>query len=192
MYHYLIMRVYISIVVLTLTAHFVQLILYFVDFKYEAHLMDEERPPNLDRNLLIVTSLLRLLKIPRAYKLINTSIAFQNFWEKQNVPRATLILFMLKLVIATHWLACFWSFIAFIQSLSFGDSLREEANWISYWYESSYIEGGINPIGWNNNIDRYALSLFWSIQTITSIGYGNIVPVTRAEYYLTNILMLVR
>ena len=186
------MRVYISIVVLTLTAHFVQLILYFVGINYEAHLMDEGRPPNLDRNLLIVTSLLRLLKIPRAYKLINTSIAFQNFWEKQNVPRATLILFMLKLVMATHWLACFWSFIAFIQSLSFGDALMEEANWISYWYESSYIEGGINPIGWNNNIDRYALSLFWSIQTITSIGYGNIVPVTRAEYYLANILMIVR
>ena len=62
--------------------------------------------------------------------------------------------------------------------------------WNSYWYESNYVEGGVNPIGYDNDIDRYALSLFWSIQSVTSIGYGNIVPVTRLEYYFANILML--
>ena len=97
---------------------------------------------------------------------------------------------MLKLVVVSHWLACLWSFIAFCQSWSFGEGLAEGANWISNWYDSSYVEGGLDPIGWSNDIDRYALSLFWSIQSLTSIGYGNIVPVTRIEYYFANILML--
>jgi len=35
------------------------------------------------------------------------------------------------------------------------------------------------------------LPLSWSIQSITSIGYGNIAPVTTAEYGLANGLMLV-
>jgi len=54
------------------------------------------------------------------------------------------------------------------------------------WYDNSYVEGGLNPIGWNNPIPRYFLCLFWSIQSITSIGYGNIAPVTTAEYGLAN------
>ena len=43
------------------------------------------------------------------------------------------------------------------------------------------MEGGLNPIGWEHSWDRYFLCLFWSIQSITSIGYGNIVPVTFVE-----------
>lgn len=64
---------------------------------------------------------------------------------------------------------------------TFGSALGREVNWISNWYDGSFIEGGINPIGWENHIDRYGLSLFWSIQSLTSIGYGNIAPVTRLE-----------
>jgi len=33
--------------------------------------------------------------------------------------------------------------------------------------------------------------LFWAIQSVTSIGYGNIAPVSRIEYYIANILMLI-
>ena len=53
--------------------------------------------------------------------------------------------------------------------------------WISSWYAGSYVEGGINPIGWGNAHERYHLCLFWAIQSITSIGYGNIAPVTTVE-----------
>jgi len=157
--------------------------------KYDVY---EGSVENRDLNFLILTALLRLLKLPRAWILIKTSYAFQSFWEQQSVPKTMLISFIAKLIVTTHWIACTWSFIAFIQVRTFGQALGEEPNWISYWFESNYVEGGVNPIGYDNDIDRYALSLFWSIQSVTSIGYGNIVPVTRLEYYFANILMLVQ
>ena len=110
--------------------------------------------------------------------------------ERQNIPRALLGLFMLKLIVVVHWVACFWSFLALAQAGTFGDNLSQEPNWISYWYNGYYVDGGINPYGWDQSLGRYALSLFWSIQSVTSIGYGNIVPATTLEYYFANILML--
>lgn len=69
--------------------------------------------------------------------------------------------------------------------------MLDRVNWITNWYNSNYIKGGLNPIGWENEMDRYWLALFWAIQSITSIGYGNIVPVTTVEYGFANALMLV-
>jgi len=163
------------------------LILYFLDRKYETiHGEVETRTVHL----LGITQICRLMRIPRVNSLTKSSTAIQNWWGKQDVAQAMLITFMFNLIVVSHWIACFWSFIAFIQVRSFGSPLGQEANWISNWYETSYVEGGIEPIGWQNDIDRYALSLFWSIQSLTSIGYGNIVPVTRLEYYFANLLML--
>mmetsp|Transcript_1045 Transcript_1045/g.2289 ORF Transcript_1045/g.2289 Transcript_1045/m.2289 type:complete len:417 (+) Transcript_1045:429-1679(+) len=141
-------------------------------------------------HLLAITQLLRLLRISRINGLTKSSINLQTWWEKRNVAEVMMASFILKLVVVSHWIACFWSFLAFVSVWSFGPALGEHANWISNWYGLSYVEGGINPIGWENNIDRYALSLFWAIQSVTSIGYGNVVAVTRIEYYFANILML--
>ena len=70
-----------------------------------------------------------------------------------------------------HWIACIWGCVAFVEAgLSFDDSLLTTTNWISNWYKQNYVEGGINPIGWEHSWDRYFLCLFWSCQSITSIG----------------------
>jgi len=85
----------------------------------------------------------------------------------------------------------FWCFLAFAQSGSFEDDLLNTDNWISYWYNQTYQEGMINPVGDNNDKNRYVLSLFWSLQTITSIGYGNIVPFTTLEWWFGCFFMLI-
>lgn len=97
------------------------------------------------------------------------------------------------MILVSHWIACIWGLIAFQEAGGLGDQALldpNKLNWIQNWHGSSYVEGGLNPIGWENSIPRYWLCLFWSIQSITSIGYGNIVPVTTIEYGFANALML--
>ena len=151
-------------------------------------------PDVTDTSFLFLTliDLIKLLRLTRVSSLTKSSYFIQSFWEKQSIPKMMLAVFVGKMILFSHLLACFWSFVAFAQAQSF-DFTKEGVppTWISVWYESSYIPGSINPIGWSNDIDRYALSLFWAIQSITSIGYGNIVPVSRIEYYIANMLMLV-
>jgi hypothetical protein len=95
------------------------------------------------------------------------------------------------LVVVSHWFACLWALVAFVEAGRFTEeALESTPNWIWNWYDSNNIQGGLNPIGWFQDTDRYILSLFWAVQTITSIGYGNIVPVTSTEWFVACILML--
>jgi hypothetical protein len=141
--------------------------------------------------MFVMIDSVKLLRILQINKLAKSSSYVRTVWEKQHVALTMLLVFTVKMVLFCHWLACFWSFIAFVQAQTFDfTSPGVRATWISVWYETSYIPGSINPIGWGNGIDRYALSLFWAIQSVTSIGYGNIAPVSRVEFYVANIIML--
>lgn len=59
-----------------------------------------------------------------------------------------------------------------MSSTIFGINVRlyTTANRYNSNYGDGYVEGGLNPIGWENYMDRYWLCMFWSIQSITSIG----------------------
>ena len=142
--------------------------------------------------LFTLIDLIKLLRLTRVSSLTKSSTYIQTFWEKQSIPKVMLVVFVGKMILFSHFLACFWSFVAFAQVQSFNFTAEgAPPTWISAWYYDSIGTVSINPIGWSNDIDRYALSLFWAIQSITSIGYGNIVPVSRVEYYIANMLMLV-
>ena len=164
-----------------------QAILYSI---YRAHGGEGALDPG-HIHLLQMTQLLRLLRIARIRSLAKSSLVLQEWWERQDVVHAMLAYETFLLMVIAHWISCIWCLIAFIEAGSFGDALADVPNWISQWMDQNYIDGGIDPIGWENDIERYGLSLFWAIQSITSIGYGNISPVTVAEYYFANVLMLV-
>jgi hypothetical protein len=123
--------------------------------------------------------------------MMGNSNVLNRVWERIEIDTALLIQFLLKISVTAHWIGCVWGYIAYIEAGSFGKSLLDTPNWIGHWYESSYVEGGLNPIGWENVMARYFLALFWAVQSITSIGYGNIQPVTVTEYIFANGLMLV-
>mmetsp|Transcript_5639 Transcript_5639/g.14109 ORF Transcript_5639/g.14109 Transcript_5639/m.14109 type:complete len:550 (-) Transcript_5639:868-2517(-) len=143
-----------------------------------------------DLRVYLYIEAFKLLRLARIKKLMNTSEMMSSIWERINVEIALAIKNAFMITLVSHWLACIWGAIAFQEAGSFGDPLLENLNWISNWYDSSYVEGGLDPIGWKNAIPRYWLCLFWAIQSITSIGYGNISPVTTLEFGFANALML--
>lgn len=113
--------------------------------------------------------LLRLVRInARIKKLLNTSETIAKMYENVNLGLSLTVKFTFLIILVTHWIACIWGFVAFIEC---GHTWEKEVmlstpNWITNWY----VGRGLNPIGYGNYMDRYWLCLFWSIQTATSIG----------------------
>jgi hypothetical protein len=133
----------------------------------------------------------KLIRLIRIKQMMDNSYVLKRLWERIEIDLALFIHFLLGITLASHWIGCIWCYTAFLEVGSFDDSLLDHPNWIANWYKLSYIEGGMNPIGWQNAMSRYFLSLFWAVQSITSIGYGNIQPVTLTEYAVASVLMLV-
>ncbi|KAL7513771.1 hypothetical protein ACHAXN_013220 [Cyclotella atomus] len=141
---------------------------------------------------LMVLDVFKLLRLFRLKRLMKTSSVVDSYWERMNVMATSEYSFEFLYYSTKHWIACIWGVVAFIEAgLSFGEPLLTTTNWISNWYNASYVEGGLQPIGFDHSWDRYFLCLFWSVQSITSIGYGNIVPVTLIEYVVSDFLMLI-
>eukprot|EP00985_Skeletonema_marinoi_P001454 scaffold581_cov127-Skeletonema_marinoi.AAC.5 len=140
--------------------------------------------------ILEMFKLLRLVRINvRIKKLLNTSETVAKMYEHVDLGISLTVKFVFLIVLVSHWIGCIWGFVAYVEV---GHTWDKEAvlstpNWIGNWY----VPGpGLNPIGYSNFMDRYWLCLFWAIQTITSIGYGNIAPLTAAEFAVANGLML--
>ena len=131
---------------------------------------DTYNDSNWDHALMIL-DVFKLLRLFRLKRLMSTSSVVDSYWERMNVMFSVIMKFLVMITLLSHWIACIWGCAAFLEAgMSFGDDLLTTTNWISNWYTKEYTEGGLNPIGWEHSWDRYFLCLFWSVQSITSIG----------------------
>mmetsp|Transcript_21424 Transcript_21424/g.32530 ORF Transcript_21424/g.32530 Transcript_21424/m.32530 type:complete len:583 (+) Transcript_21424:201-1949(+) len=140
--------------------------------------------------VILAFGILKLLRLLRIRSLTQESQVVINIRLKHNSRYIRLAKFSFLIILMSHMLACFWCWIAYIEngSLSFGES----HNWISGWVDDNepLSEKSLHPYGLSNHTDRYVLALFWGIQTVTSIGYGNIVPQTVTEFWIACFLQL--
>mmetsp|Transcript_62166 Transcript_62166/g.183793 ORF Transcript_62166/g.183793 Transcript_62166/m.183793 type:complete len:581 (-) Transcript_62166:17-1759(-) len=158
--------------------------------KYRA---GEEIHNRFEKLILVkIFDLLKLLRFVRIKAIMTSSTTIRGLRESQKSYVLGVIQFIFLIVSVSHVFACTWSFVAFMEAQGLSEeALLGSPNWIGYWYEGNAknVDGGLYPFG-NNHTDRYVLSLFWAIQTITSIGYGNISPLTRAEWWIGCVLQL--
>ena len=76
----------------------------------------------------------------------------------------------------SHLQACAWGLLP---------GLLRGPTWITQFYET--FPGGESKCAPS---DVYIAALYWSLQTVTSVGYGQMLPVTTEERIMCNVLML--
>ena len=83
--------------------------------------------------------------------------------------------FLMLLFLMTHFIGCLWIFIAksFHEDEVAGDSWIEDGN-----YEASEI------------LELYILSVYFTMQTLTTVGYGDFSITNTAEKIMTIVLQL--
>ncbi|OMJ79125.1 hypothetical protein SteCoe_20916 [Stentor coeruleus] len=132
-------------------------------------------------SLLRVTRMQRLYRVLRIAKVLRLIKLFKNKEQRKHINLVLkisialerLIYFLLLLVFLIHILACFWVFIGKM----YNDT---PVNWISRYGFQDY-----------NSIDLYIVSLYWSITTLVTVGYGDISATNIPERCYCFVVMII-
>eukprot|EP00931_Biecheleriopsis_adriatica_P049098 TRINITY_DN28397_c0_g1_i1.p1 TRINITY_DN28397_c0_g1~~TRINITY_DN28397_c0_g1_i1.p1 ORF type:complete len:750 (-),score=154.43 TRINITY_DN28397_c0_g1_i1:9-2258(-) len=118
----------------------------------------------------------RVLKILQNHDLVSTFFSAFKHWQKV-MGRSFMIT-----VVSVHTMGCLWAMQA-----RCGKSMGLRT-WLDFMSESpGRDDSGIYDH--SNVFGVYLCSLYWAVYTLTGIGYGDIVPVSLAEYILSIICM---
>lgn len=126
------------------------------------------RIPRLYR-LFKITKLLRIAKVMKNSSKI---LKHMNYILKISVAFERIFWFAFTYILIVHLVACMWVFVGKFDETSI--------NWIEI--------GNFQDIP---NMSLYIVSLYWTITTFTTVGYGDIVAVNFSEKFFTVIVMTI-
>jgi len=123
------------------------------------------------------STLLRLLRLPRLYRVLRLTRVFKlannqhgwhclnRFQEHVGIRHSAMrmLFFLVTVLLAVHIMACLWFFISSLEGHS-----------PNTWAGTLNIEN-------DPTFDQYIASLYWTITTLSTVGYGDIVPRTSLE-----------
>lgn len=123
--------------------------------------------------ILRVVRFIRLLKLARVFR---ASRIFSRWESALGLTFAVLKLvkFVFGVLLLGHWMACLWGAIPQFEGEETGD-----VSWLQDY------ELGTDP--WTN----YIASLYWAVMTLTTIGYGDVLPQTSTERGVCIICMMI-
>jgi hypothetical protein len=119
----------------------------------------------LDVESVRVIRTLRLLRLVKMLRVVRASRMIKKWETKVDLRYSLLQLFglLLSCLLLAHWGACGYRFVAFYEDIDIADS------WI-----------GANGIK-NTASSEYIGALYWSLMTVTTVGYGDVSPQTDSE-----------
>ncbi|KAG9399344.1 hypothetical protein AC1031_011685 [Aphanomyces cochlioides] len=131
------------------------------------------------------TRVLRLLRLMKIIKVLRRATSIR-LWESKmvvNYATVSLVKFCLIVLMTSHWMACIFRMVVDIED--YIDSHGVKMNWMT-----EHNMGGA-PIAVSGMGIQYMSALYWSSMTLTTIGYGDLVPTTPGERALAIMCMLI-
>jgi len=119
---------------------------------------------------LKVLRAIRLLRLAKLLRIIRLGRLFRRFEATHEVNYAVLALnkFGFGILFLAHWMACLFYLIAATEA--------KENNWVTGYFDVSAEDAF--------GIDKgtlYVASVYWAVATLSTLGYGDVIPATNAE-----------
>lgn len=131
------------------------------------------------------TTLIGLLKTARLLRLVRVARKLDHYSE---YGMAVLLLLMCSFALLAHWLACIWYFIGDLERKANGtaigwlDSLGKQ---LGQPYNSTDVSAGPDIQS------KYVTALYFTLSSLTSVGFGNVSPNTNPEKIFSICVMLI-
>lgn len=122
--------------------------------------------------------LVRLLRLLKLIRVLKASRIFGRLQSRIGLSYAEMSLckFGVILITMAHWIACVWHMSATLLN-------DEWLNWATNY-------GMFAPEG-EQSFSKYTSSIYWALMTLTTIGYGDVVPVTDFERWVAIFAMAI-
>ncbi|KAL7670634.1 hypothetical protein ACOME3_005566 [Neoechinorhynchus agilis] len=135
------------------------------------------------------TTLMGLLKTARLLRLVRVARRLDRYSE---YGTAMLILLMASFALIAHWLACIWYAIGNAER-----SYGRRMTWLDELARATQQPYLDDPGRYNGSLGgpelkaKYVTALYFTLSSLTSVGFGNVSPNTNLEKIFTIIVMLV-
>ncbi|KAM4531902.1 potassium voltage-gated channel subfamily H member 4a [Odontesthes bonariensis] len=136
---------------------------------------------------ITVTSLVHLLKTVRLLRLLRL---LQKLDRYSQYSAVVLTLLMLVFALLAHWMACIWYVIG-RKEIESGDPVTWDIGWLQELgkrLETPYIN---STTGGPSMPSAYIASLYFTVSSLTSVGFGNVCANTDAEKIFSICIMLI-